>query len=248
MKLVVGVLLFAGCAAGGRPFEPPTDDAPTNPPADGPVSPDPMPDSQQPDSMVLPPDSSVTPDSPPPPPDACVPVITEVLANPNLDGTPIGTGWTQVLIQGLEGGPYPIITPDGLAAASAPNKAWMGGAAGLDAGQATVSDALFQQITFPADATTFVVTGMFATGTVEDQDAVYDTFRLDVTDVNGTPIENVLQLNNLTPAAPFAAFSKTLAQNYAGMTVQLRATSTNDVINHTNFFLDSLSFKATFCP
>lgn len=241
MKLVVGVLLFAGCAAGGRPFEPPTDDAPVTPPADGPVSPDP-----QPDAMVLPPDAP--PDSLPPPPDACVPVITEVLANGSLDGTPIGTGWTQVLIQGLEGGPYPIITADGLAAVSAPNKAWMGGAAGLDAGQPSVSDALFQQITFPADATTFVVTGMFATGTVEDQDDVYDTFRLDVTDVNGTPIENVLQLNNLTPAAPFAAFSKSLTGNYAGMTVQLRATSTNDVINHTNFFLDSLSFKATFCP
>ncbi len=250
MRFALGLpLLLIGCAAGGRPLEqePPADSP--KPPSDGPVSPDPVPDAMPPDSTVLPPDASATPDTQTLP-DACVAAVTEKLANPALDLAPIGTGWTQVLIQNLDGGPYPIITADGLAPISAPNKAWMGGAAGFDANPAvaTVTDQLFQDITFPADATTFVVTGMFAVGGIEDTDQVFDTFTLDVIETNGTQIENVLVLSNMTPAAAFAPFSKALTSNLAGRTVRLRATSTNDVLNHTNFFLDSLSFKGTFCP
>ena len=203
------------------------------------------------DTMVNPPPDTMTPpDGPPPPPDACVAAVTEKLANPSLDLTPNGTGWTEVLIQNLAGGPYPIITADGLAPISAPNKAWMGGAAGFDANPAvaTVTDQLFQDVTFPADATAFVVSGVFAVGGIEDTTQVFDTFTLDVIETNGAQIENVLVLDNMTPAAAFAAFSKSLTSNLAGRTVRLRATSTNDVLNHTNFFLDSLSFKATQCP
>lgn len=250
MRFAVGIAvpLLIGCAAGGRPFEQePASDA--KPPSDSPVSPDPMPDSMAtPDSTVLPPDASITPDSPPPPPDACVATVQETLVNPALDLAPDGTGWTQILIQGLPGGPYPIITADGLAATSAPNKAWMGGASGSDAGQSSVTDQLFQDITFPADATTFVVSGMFAVGGVEVTTVEFDRFTLDITETNGTVIENVLVLNNMTPAAAFAPFSKTLTSNLANRTVRLRATSTNDITDHTNFFLDSFSFKATFCP
>lgn len=245
MKSALGIsfALLAGCASGGTAFEPPGPQPDSPLPADaGPEIPlDAMPDSPPPDSAVIPPDTM---------PDACVAIATEVLANPSLDLAPNGTGWTEVLIEGLEGGPYPIITADGLTPVSAPNKAWMGGAAGIDATpiQASVTDQLFQDVTFPADATTFVVTGMFAVGGVEDLDDVYDTFTLDITETNGTVIENVLVLNNLTPAAAFAPFTKTLSANLAGRTVRFRATSTNDAIQHTNFFLDSLSFQGTFCP
>ncbi len=234
MKVFLVPVLLVGCASGGRPFEdqpspdastpPSTPDAPVNPPPDAPVNP--------------PPDS----------PTACTPVQTNVLANPAFDLTPTGTGWTEVPIDNLPGGPYPIITADGLAASTSPNKAWLGGAAGLDAGASTVTDQLYQDVTFPADATNFVVSGMFASGGVEDTDAVYDTFTLDVIETNGTQIENVKTANNMVTNGTFTAFSKTLTSNLAGRTVRLRATSTNDILNHTNFYLDSLQFQATFCP
>lgn len=240
----VALVFVASCASGGTPFTPPVPaddddqpDAPPTPDAHEEVFPD-----APPDAMVLPPDA--------PPIDACVPQQQEKLANPALDLAPNGTGWVEVPIQNLPGGPYPIITADGLAAVSAPNKAWLGGAAGEDASPvaATLTDQLYQDITFPADATNFIVSGMFASGGIEDTDAIYDTFTLDITETNGTPIENVMVADNRVLMGTFTAFSKTLTSNLAGRTVRLRATSTNDIINHTNFFLDTLSFKATFCP
>ena len=194
----------------------------------------------RPDSTTV-----VTPDAPP---DACVAVAVERLANPVFDLTPDGVGWTAVRNPAL----YPIISPNptGLAAISAPNKAWLGGATGQSLGVAAVTDSLHQDITFPANATNFVVTGYFLIGGVEELGTVYDTFSLDVIQTNGTPIENVLTLNNTqrNGATTLAPFTKTLTANLAGQTVRFRATSTNDYINHTNFFLDSLSFKSTQCP
>lgn len=253
MRLVLGVpLLLLGCAAGGRPPE-------NGVPSDAPTQPDTMPINELPQDSNLPvdaptePDASVvTPDTmpdSPPMPDACVAQVTEVLANPSLDLAPAGTGWTEVPIQNLPGGPYPIITSDGLVQ-SAPFAAWFGGASGEDADPAATSltDQLFQDVTFPADATTFVVSGQSAVGGIESTTVVFDRFSIDVIETNGTLIENVMTLNNTQPSATFIAFSKTLTSNLAGRTVRLRLTSTNDISEHTNFFIDSLSFKATFCP
>ena len=190
----------------------------------------------------------VPPDAPPPPPDACVPVATERLQNPVFDLAPDGVSWTAVRNPAL----YPIISPNptGLVAISAPNKAWLGGASGNDLSMASVTDSLHQDVTFPANATNFVITGYYLIGGIEDTDVVYDTFSLDVIQTNGTPIESVLFLNNTQKVGgtTFTAFSKTLSSNLAGQTVRLRATSSNDIINHTSFWLDSLSFKSTQCP
>lgn len=217
-----------------------------------------VPDAFVPDAM---PDAAVpdaSPDAPPPDamvdamPDACVPVATERLVNPALDLAPAGTGWTQQPIQGLPGGPFPIITADGPTPHSAPYKAWLGGAAGSDADppQASLTDQMYQDVVIPAGSTQVTVTGFYIVGTNESamETIAYDTFRLDVIQPNGTPIENVLTLSNLTPVATFTAFSKTLTTNVAGQTIRLRATSTNDDTFHTNFFLDTLSLKATYCP
>jgi hypothetical protein len=196
------------------------------------------------------PDStSVVIDAPPPPPDACVPVAVERLANPVFDLAPDGVNWIAVRNAAL----IPIISPNptGLPAISAPNKAWFGGAAGQSLGMNSVTDSLHQDITFPANATTFVITGYFLIGGIEETGTVYDTFSMDVIQTNGTPIENVMTLNNTQRNAAITTlqpFSKTLTANLAGQTVRLRATSTNDIINHTNFFIDSLSFKSTQCP
>jgi hypothetical protein len=89
---------------------------------------------------------------------------------------------------------------------------------------------------------------MSAVGGSESTTVVFDTFTLDVLETNGTLIENVMTLNNTQPSATYLTFSKSLTSNLAGKTVRLRATSTNDITLHTNFFLDNLSFQATFCP
>ena len=193
------------------------------------------------------PDSSIPIDASP---DACVPVAVERLQNPVFDLTPDGVGWTAVRHPSIS---VPVISPNptGLPAISAPNKAWFGGATGQNVGQASLSDSLHQDVTFPGNATTFVVTGYFLIGGIEETGTVYDTFSMDVVQLNGTPIENVMTLNNTqrNPAImTLQPFTKTLTANLAGQTVRLRMTSTNDFINHTNFFIDSLSFKSTQCP
>jgi hypothetical protein len=226
----VVLLLMCACAKGGKQMPAAEVDASEQ------TNPDPIVDAR--------------PDATPPdaPPDACVPVTTEYLMNPVFDLPPDGVNWTAVRNPQL----YPIIGPNptGLMPISAPNKAWFGGAAGNDLSMTAVTDSLYQDVTFPANATTFVVSGFYLVAGIEDTDAVYDTFTLDVIETNGTPIENVMTLNNMqnTGAQTFATFSKPLTSNLAGRTVRLRGTSTNDIIQHTNFFFDSMSFKATHCP
>lgn len=255
---VVACVLATGCASGSS----------RGTGEDGGVTPDspPRPDAREEvfpdaavDAPVIPPDAPIPPDAtvipPDAPPDACIPVATEMLVNPVLDLAPQGMGWVDgrdTRVNALPGGPFPIISanPTGLAAHSAPNKAWFGGAAGEDVTPAALSltDQLHQDITFPADATNFVVSGFFLVGTNETDPQAFDTFSIDVTELNGTPIENVMVADNLTVADNFTAFSKTLSANLAGKTVRLRLLSVNDSILLTNFFVDSLSFSATFCP
>lgn len=230
----VAVLVVCACASGKQMPAGGTDAADQS----DSNNPDPMADAR-PDSMIAP-----MPDAPP----ACVPMAIEHLMNPVFDLAPDGVNWTAVRDPQL----YPIISanPTGLAPISAPNKAWFGGAAGNDLGTSSVTDSLHQDITFPANATTFVVTGYYLIGGIEETGTLYDTFTLDVIETNGTPIENIIQLNNTqnTSATTFATFNKTLTSNLAGRTVRLRGTSTNDILYHTSFFFDSLSFKATHCP
>jgi len=179
------------------------------------------------------------------PPDACVPQTTETLLNPVFDLTPAGVNWTQVPIDPT----YPPITADGFAAHTAPYKAWMGGFAGSDIGQSSATDVVYQDVAIPAGTTALVITGYYVVGTNETGSTIYDTGSLDLLQTNGTPIENVLSLNNTTnTGSVWTSFSHTFTHNVAGQTVRVRITSTNDVSNVTNFFFDTLSLKATHCP
>ena len=157
-----------------------------------------------------PPDAAPLPDAPPidaPPPidaapvdapiDACVPITTELLANPVFDLSPAGTMWTEVPIDPM----YPPITSDGFTAHTAPYKAWMGGITGDDEGVASVTDQIYQNVTVPANTTQLVLTGYYVVGTNETGTTVYDTGSVDLLQTNGTPIENVMSLNNVTTTA-----------------------------------------------
>lgn len=198
--------------------------------------------------MVNPPDMAV---------DACVPASQQKLANPALDLAPQGVGWTGVRdphVLDINGNNPPMIIPppSGLTPNSAPFVAWFGGASGTDVSPpvSTIVDQLSQDITFAADATNFTVSGMILIGTREDplETVAFDTFTIDITETNGTQIENVFTASNLNFSDVFVPFTKTLTSNLAGKTVRLRMVSVNDNTLLTNFFVDSLSFTATFCP
>ncbi len=242
-------LILVGCASGQQAVVPMDGDV--TEPVDGSGS-----QEIPPDAAKIPIDAKPI-DAPPPPADAppvtppadappCQVMTRQLLLNPVFDLTPIGTNWTQVNIDNAA----PIITSDGqLAAQSAPYKAWMGGLAGIDKGVSSLTDQLYQDVAIPANTTMLKLTGYYVVGTTETTTAnVYDTAQLGLVQTNGTPIETALSLNNLTvTGATWTAINKTFTTNLSGQTVRLRATSTNDITNHSNFFFDSLALTATYC-
>ena len=241
MRTTVVALAVAGCAS-GQNYGPADAPAAQSPDAkvfrDGQIEPQLDAPPQMHDAAVVPIDA---------PPDACVPVVTELLANPVFDLTPPGTGWQQTPIDPG----YPPITSDGpFAAHTAPYKVWTGGFAAPNLGQ-TVTDVVYQDFAVPAATTQLVITGYYTVGTNEDPAATfpYDTGELALLQTNGTPIEGVLALSNLTTVGTWTAFSHTFAGNLSGQTVRVRMTSSNDDSFATNFFYDTLSVKATHgCP
>jgi hypothetical protein len=217
-------------------------------PVDGPGSQEIPADAPKVPVDAQPLDAAPHPDAPPitPPADAppCQVMTRQLLLNPVFDLTPIGVSWTQQNIDNA----YPIITADGLTPQSAPYKAWMGGLAGVDKGVTSVTDQLYQDVTIPANTTMLRLTGYYVVGTTETTTtSVYDTAQIGLVQTNGTPIETALSLNNLTTASTWTALDKTFTTNLSGQTVRLRATSTNDITNHSNFFFDSLALTATYC-
>jgi hypothetical protein len=179
------------------------------------------------------------------PPDACVPITTELLANPAFDLAPVGTGWTEQNIDPA----YPVITgDDGIVEQSAPYKAWMGGITGTDENTSSVTDQVYQDVAVPANTTQLVLTGYYEVRTSETGTTVYVTGSVDLLQTNGTPIEAIMALNNAAPTTAWTTLSHTFTHNVSGTTVRLRFTTTNDVTNATSFFFDTLSLKATHCP
>jgi hypothetical protein len=247
MKLGLAVVAIAGCASGGNGLQSDAAgggggdakqwrDSQIEPGIDAPVvHPDAHPDARPLDARPL--DAAL--------PDACVPVTTELLGNPVFDLAPLGLDWVEVPIDPTV---TPLITTDS-GAQSAPNLAFLGGLQATDYGQSAVTDQLYQDVTVPANTTQLVITGYYFVATNETTTTtVYDTGTLGLIQTNGTPIEGVLALTNLTKTTAWTAFTHTFTANVSGQTVRVRMTSTNDITNATAFFFDTLSFKATHCP
>ncbi len=175
-------------------------------------------------------------------PDACVPQTTQLLVNPVLDLTPVGTGWTQTVIDLA----YPLITDqDGIAEQSAPYKVWLGG---IVAPSGSVTDVLYQDVAIPAGTTQLVLTGFYEVRTAETGTSVYDTATFAVTQTTGTPIVTINSFSNLTPTTIWTAINHTFTQNLSGQTIRLRMTSSNDLSKPTSFYFDSFALSATHCP
>jgi hypothetical protein len=178
-------------------------------------------------------------------PDACIPQITELLANPVFDLTPQGMGWQQTAIDPT----YPPITSDGVTAQTMPYKVWLGGFVATNIGS-YATDIVYQDVVVPANTTKLELTGFYIVGTQETTTtSAYDTGNFDLLQTNGTPIEGILALSNLSvTGSAWVPVDHVFASGVAGQTVRLRMTSSNDFSNVTNFFLDTLSLKATHCP
>jgi hypothetical protein len=175
-------------------------------------------------------------------------MVTQLLVNAALDMTPQGRDWQQQLIHP----DYAVITgQDGIGEHSPPYKAWLGGFAAPQTGT-VVKDALAQQITIPAQTTHLVVTGVYHVFTTEQATTVeYDTAKLTVTEVgvqNAVPVE-ALAVSNLTKTTGWTSFGHAFTQDLSGKTVKISLASSNDSIDATSFFFDSLAITATHgCP
>lgn len=171
----------------------------------------------------------------------CVPGTTQRLVNPALDQAPVGTGWTQTLIDPG----YPLITSDqitGYPPDTAPNHSWMGGFT-------DGTDVMEQTVTIPPGTTSLVLRGRRLTLTDETGSTVYDSSTVDLLTSTGALIENALTVSNVTATTGWVSWSKTFAAAHAGQTVRVRFRSTNDFSLVTSFFYDSLALDATIaCP
>ena len=235
------MLVFCGCARGGSASGDGGDGGITGPRSDAAVTdarPAPRPDAAAPPLDAPPP-------PPPPPPDACVPVTTQLLVNPELDQTPQGTGWAEQVIKSG----YPVITPQdstvGPSEHTAPYKAWLGGFTG-----ANVGDVLYQDVAIPPATTALVLTGFHDVRTDETTGSTaYDTASVTLTQTSGTPIATILSASNLTPRTGWTPFQHAFTQDLSGQTVRLRFASRNDGARPTSFYFDTLALTATHgCP
>jgi hypothetical protein len=175
----------------------------------------------------------------------CTPTTQQLLANANLDGTPLGTGWTETRIDPAAA----LITADtpGLAAHTTPNRIWLGGIAGDIFEDA--EDALEQTVTIPANTTALVLRGQYGVLTSETGTTVYDDARVELLSTGGAVLETVQTLSNAGPTTTWVALTFNFATPRAGQTVRLRFRSANDFSNETSFFWDSLALEATLaCP
>lgn len=187
-----------------------------------------------------PPDAAVVHDAGAPVPDACVDQITQLLVNPAFDEMPAAKGWAQTLIDADS----PLVTDaDGVTEHTPAMKAWLGG---IEAPLfTTVRDTLVQDVVIPANTTSLVLTGFYDVRTGELGTAAFDTAKLVVTKTDGTAIATVLSLSNLTAKTAWTTFAHAFSQDLSGQTIRIKITSTNDDLDPTSFFFDSMSLLAT---
>jgi hypothetical protein len=242
MRALWVTCLLVGCASGRGSFEQP-DAAENNGSPDARVVRDaPL---AQPDAAVV----VVTPDAQQQQtPDAGTPQPVchdqQLLANPVLDLNPSGMGWVQQNIDSYA----PIITgDDGIVEHTAPFKAWMGGLEAYDYGVNSVTDVLYQNVAVPANTTQLRFTGQYDVRTAETATVAYDTAQVALTRTDGTPLLVIKDLSNLTTTTQWTALDMTSTTGYAGQTIRVRITTTNDVIDPTSFYFDTLALTATIC-
>jgi hypothetical protein len=219
-RRILALAVLSACAEAGVALEKP-DAPPSTGGADASVD---SPTSVATDAAV---------DAPP----ACTPMTINLLQNANFEATPLATGWTETRYNN-----EPIVRTDGIAGQSPTTKAWLGGVTG-----AAAADALHQDILVPASTTALVLTGFYEVRTGETGATIYDTGSIDLVSTTGTMIEPIQAFTNATPTTTWTAINKTFTANVKGTTVRLRMRSTNDILNATSFYFDTMVLNATVC-
>jgi len=246
---ILCALVLSACASAGTPAG--DDDTSGPPDARTTEAPDAEPIGPHPDAAPGPIDAMPGPIDAMPI-DACVHSTQQILANGNLDGTPVGTGWTQ---QPQNASFPPIVAanemPPTLQPQSPSNAIWLGGIY-------SSTDALYQQVTIPATTTSIQITGYkwFVTG--ETGTVPADFMRVQIRSTADAVLETVQQWSNVDSNTGWTTFSLTVTGNYAGQTIrvylqaQTNADPTplnpNDNVGNSNFFLDSLAVNVVACP
>ena len=99
----------------------------------------------------------------------------------------------------------------------------------------------------PANTTQVRLTGVYEVRTLEIDGFAYDTAQLALTQTDGTPFHVFKDLSNLTPTTAWTAIDQLAPANLAGQTIRIRITTTNDIIDATSFYFDTLALTATIC-
>ncbi len=235
---------LTGCATAGEGDDSPSADAqtfviidaaPGTP--DAPIGPTPDAPPGTPDAMVIStPDAMVigTPDAM-----GCTDVVVQLLSNENLDlGS--GGGWVEngagfPIVLSPSDPTYPLpVTPQ-----SGNYAAWMGG---VD----SATRAMYQDVAIPAGATNLTVTGYRYIAT-EETSGTWDVWTATIRNTGGGVLETLGTLSNADALESWVTFNYVPVTNFAGQTIRLYFENTNDILNNTNFFIDSFALRVTVC-
>jgi hypothetical protein len=186
------------------------------------------------DAPDLPPDAALPPDA-----SGCTVQTIQLLTNPAFESGP-GGGWVEASSLG-----YGVVVDQadlgGFLAQTPAFLAWLGG-------DVSLTDSMYQQVTIPAGATDLSITGYLAIGTNEAAGTVaYDTGSMTIRSTSDALLATLGSWSNLNVTTGWTAISFLPAGSFAGQTIRLRFDSSNDFVDHTNFFFDSLALNVTVC-
>lgn len=177
-------------------------------------------------------------------PDAgeAAPCVAELLVNGLFD-QPGELGWSDLAVPEGDLIVDESVTLDDeqVPANSAPNLVWLAGRNGAD-------DAVYQQLTIPADALGLTLRGRYWIDTSEEGDQAFDTSRIVLRQTNGNLIQELRETSNLDENDQWDSFEIVFTELHAGETVRLSVEADADGDTISDFFYDDLSLEVRTCP
>jgi hypothetical protein len=156
-----------------------------------------------------------------------------VLANSGFESG--ASSWTESATSGQA-----IITSSASGAHSGSGYAWLGG-------YVSGTDIIYQNVAIPAGASPVTLQFWYRILTAETStSSAFDTLRVAIHNpTTGAVLANVASASNLNATSSWAQSQTFDLSAFAGQTVQLRFTATNDASNISSFFVDDIVLSAT---
>jgi hypothetical protein len=134
-----------------------------------------------------------------------------------------------------------VINPNG-AGETAHSGSWY---AWLDGYGTTHTDTLAQQVTIPSGCSTYSLSFWLHIDTAETTTSVaYDTLKVQVLNSSGTVVQTLATFSNLNHVSGYLQHTYSLAA-YAGQTVTLKFTGSEDVSLETSFVIDDTALNVS---